>query len=358
MSINLLGLDKDQLACWIASKSEKRFRVKQLLSWIHQHYTDDFSEMTDISKVFRNVLAEEAVVRAPEMVSEQISTDGTIKWAMKVEGGNAIETVFIPEEDRGTLCVSSQIGCIQACPFCVTGQQGFNRNLTTAEIVGQLWLANRLLYEPYVADRPVSNVVLMGMGEPLANVDAVISAVKLMIEDQAYGLSRRRVTVSTSGIIPGMDRLKAECPVSLAVSLHAPNDELRDHLVPINKKYPLKDLMAACVRYLDDAPKSVITFEYVMLSGVNDSLDHARELAALLRNIPCKINLIPFNSYPDSPFLSSNPSSMKPFSDFLIQKGFVTTIRKSRGDDIAAACGQLAGKVSSRQKIIRLSESS
>ena len=354
LGVNLLGMDREQLGAWVAQQGERPFRVKQLFAWMHQRFLDDFDQMTDISKAFRNVLSQKAHIKAPYVATEQISVDGTVKWAMSLEGGNVIESVFIPEDDRGTLCVSSQIGCIQSCAFCATGQQGFNRNLTTAEIVGQLWLANRLLPRPEGNERAVSNVVLMGMGEPLANLEAVIPAVKLMIEDCAYNLSRRRVTVSTSGVVPGIDRLKEECPVSLAVSLHAPDNGLRDQLIPINQKYPIELLMAACERYLENAPKSVITFEYVMLLNVNDSLEHAKKLVSLLSSIPCKINLISFNAYPGSSFASSDPERMRRFADYLIGKGFVTTIRKSRGDDISAACGQLAGQVVNRRKIVRL----
>jgi 23S rRNA (adenine2503-C2)-methyltransferase len=285
-------------------------------------------------------------VEAPQIVGDTAAADGTRKWLLKVDGANAVEAVFIPEASRGTLCVSSQAGCVLDCAFCSTGKQGFNRNLSTAEIVGQLWLANRLLE----GARPVTNVVMMGMGEPLLNLDNVIPALRLMLDDNAYGLSRRRVTVSTAGVIPGIDRLRDECPVALAVSLHAPNDALRDKLVPVNRKYPLSELVKACNRYLDKAPRDFITFEYVMLDGVNDSDEHARELVALAGKVKSKFNLIPFNPFPRSEFKRSPPERIRRFADILARAGLTATTRKTRGDDIAAACGQLAGDVADRTR--------
>ncbi|HYI87027.1 MAG TPA: 23S rRNA (adenine(2503)-C(2))-methyltransferase RlmN, partial [Burkholderiales bacterium] len=287
---------------------------------------------------------------APQIVGDTRAADGTRKWLLKVDGANAVEAVFIPETSRGTLCVSSQAGCVLDCAFCSTGKQGFNRNLATAEIIGQLWLANRLLKVDRQGERPVTNVVMMGMGEPLLNLDNVIPALRLMLDDNAYGLSRRRVTVSTAGVVPGIDRLRDECPVALAVSLHAPNDELRDRLVPVNRKYPLSELVKACNRYLDKAPRDFITFEYVMLDGVNDSDAHARELVALARRVRSKFNLIPFNPFPRSEFKRSSPERIRGFADILARAGLTATTRKTRGDDIAAACGQLAGDVADRTR--------
>jgi 23S rRNA (adenine2503-C2)-methyltransferase len=293
----------------------------------------------------REKLSVAAVIAPPRLISEQRSADGTRKWLLDVGVGNGVETVFIPDGDRGTLCVSTQVGCALECSFCSTGRQGFNRNLSVAEIVGQLWWANKALGCTPRNERVISNVVLMGMGEPLLNYDNTLSALSLMLDDFAYGLSRRRVTVSTSGIVPAMDRLREECPVALAVSLHAPNDTLRDQLVPINRKYPLRELMAACGRYVESAPRDFITFEYVMIDGVNDTLTHARELVALTRDVPCKFNLIPFNPFPQTDYRRSQTESIRRFADLLIQSDLVVTTRKTRGDDIDAACGQLAGKV-------------
>jgi 23S rRNA (adenine2503-C2)-methyltransferase len=305
--------------------------------------------MSDLAKGLRDKLSTAAVVQPPRVISDHTAADGTRKWLLSVGAGNGIETVFIPETHRGTLCISSQVGCALACSFCSTGRQGFNRNLTVAEIIGQLWWANKALTEEFesesMRERAVTNVVMMGMGEPLANFENVVAALDLMLDDNAYGLSRRRVTVSTSGLVPAMDRLRERCPVALAVSLHAPNDPLRDQLVPINKKYPIKELLAACERYLESAPRDFITFEYVMLDGVNDSVSHARELVHLVRHTPCKFNLIPFNPFPNSGYERSSPEAVARFRDVLVQAGLVTTVRKTRGDDIAAACGQLAGKV-------------
>ncbi|PKO85683.1 MAG: 23S rRNA (adenine(2503)-C(2))-methyltransferase RlmN [Betaproteobacteria bacterium HGW-Betaproteobacteria-12] len=342
---NLLDLDGDSLTAWFAAQGEKPFRARQVLRWIHRSGVADFDAMTDIAKSLRAKLKAKASVQPPTVVSDKLSDDGTRKFLIDVGNGNAVETVFIPEDDRGTLCVSTQAGCALDCAFCSTGKQGFNRNLTVAEIIGQVWQANQALGAVHGDERVISNVVLMGMGEPLANFENSVAALKLMLDDNAYGLSRRRVTVSTSGLVPVMDRLREECPVALAVSLHAPNDRLRDELVPINQKYPLVELMAACRRYLEKAPRDFITFEYVMLDGINDSDAHARELLALVKHVPCKFNLIPFNPFPGSPFKRSPAERVRRFADILMQAGIVTTTRKTRGDDIDAACGQLAGQV-------------
>ena len=348
---NLLDLDMAGLKAWLAQIGEKPFRANQLLRWIYQRGETDFSAMSDLARVFRERLPTLAEIRLPTIVSDKVSDDGTRKFLMDVGASNLIETVFIPETDRGTLCISTQVGCALDCSFCSTGKQGFNRNLTTAEIIGQLWLANRALGFDPAGDRIISNVVIMGMGEPLANFDALIPALNLMLDDHAYGLSRRRVTVSTSGIVPAMDRLREACPTALAVSLHAPNDALRDVLVPINQKYPLAELMAACKRYLEKAPRDFITFEYVMLDGVNDSFDHAKELLNLVKDVPCKFNLIPFNPFPNSGYETSRPDNIRRFRDVLMQAGYVVTTRKTRGDDIDAACGQLAGDVQDRTAV-------
>jgi 23S rRNA (adenine2503-C2)-methyltransferase len=350
MTVNLLGLDGRHLQEFCAALGEKPYRAKQLLRWIHGAGIDDFAAMTDVSKALREKLAEVATVAAPPIARDDTAPDGTRKWLLDVGTGNAIETVFIPEPGRGTLCISSQAGCALECSFCSTGRQGFNRNLSLAEIIGQLWLANRALGRGVTAQRPITNVVMMGMGEPLANFDNVVGAMQLMLDDSAYGLSRRRVTLSTSGLVPAIDRLRDACPVALAVSLHAPDDVLRDRLVPINRKYPIRTLLEACVRYLDKAPRDFVTFEYVMLAGVNDSVDQARRLAALLETVPCKINLIPFNSFPDSGYVRSAPEAIARFRDALMRAGYTVTIRKTRGDDIDAACGQLAGEVQDRTR--------
>jgi len=353
MTINLLGLDQEALKTLCAGLGEKPFRARQLLRWIHHAGVDDFGAMTDMSKPLRERLAENAAIVSPRVLRDTTAADGTRKWLIDVGTGNAIDTVFIPETSRGTLCVSSQAGCALECSFCSTGRQGFNRNLTTEEIIGQLWLANRSLGRGVTEDRPISNVVMMGMGEPLANFDNVVAAIRLMLDDHAYGLSRRRVTLSTAGLVPGIDRLRNECPVSLAVSLHAPNDALRDELVPINRKYPIKELLAACLRYIEVAPRGYVMFEYVMLTGVNDSVTQARELAALVKSVPCKINLIPFNPFPGIDYQRSSPEAIDRFRDVLMQTGLIATVRKTRGDDIDAACGQLAGQVQDRTKRVR-----
>ena len=345
MTVNLLDFDAAGLTAFFAGIGEKPFRAKQVLRWMHRFGQSDFDAMTDIAKSLREKLKAMASVTPPAIVSDRLSDDGTRKFLFDVGGSNAVETVFIPEDDRGTLCISTQAGCALDCSFCSTGKQGFNRNLTVSEIIGQLWQANRALGADPKGDRIISNVVMMGMGEPLANFENTVTALRLMLDDNAYGLSRRRVTVSTSGLVPAMDRLGEECPVALAVSLHAPNDRLRDELVPINCKYPLHDLMSACQRYLEKAPRDFVTFEYVMLDGVNDSDTQAYELLELTRKVSCKFNLIPFNPFPGSPYLRSQAVRIKRFAEILIGAGVVTTTRKTRGDDIDAACGQLAGQV-------------
>jgi len=356
-SVNLLDLDAEGLVAYCDSLGEKAFRAKQLQRWIHQYNAADFDGMTDLAKSLREKLKGRATITMPAVVSDHVSADGTRKWLVDVGNGNAVETVFIPEETRGTLCVSSQAGCAVNCRFCSTGKQGFSRNLTTGEIIGQLRMAEFALRaasggaESGKGERVITNVVMMGMGEPLLNYDALVPALRLMLDDNAYGLSRRRVTVSTSGVVPMMDRLGADVPVALAVSLHAPNDALRDELVPLNKKYPLAELMAACRRYLTVAPRDFITFEYCMLDGVNDSETHARELLALTADVPCKFNLIPFNPFPESGLLRSKAERIKRFAQILIDAGVVTTVRKTRGDDIDAACGQLAGAVKDRTRV-------
>jgi 23S rRNA (adenine2503-C2)-methyltransferase len=350
MTQNLLNFDAQQLSAWFAEMGEKPFRARQVLRWVHKSGEADFDAMSDLALSLRGKLKETAFVQSPQVMREELSEDGTRKWLLDVGTGNAVETVFIPETDRATLCVSTQAGCALDCAFCSTGKQGFNRNLSTAEIIGQLWWANREVGRHANGNWPVTNVVMMGMGEPLLNFDNTVSALRLMLDDNAYGLSRRRVTVSTSGIVPAMDRLREECPVALAVSLHAPNDRLRDVLVPVNQKYPLRELMAACQRYLEKAPRDFITFEYVMLDGVNDSVEHARELLSLVRDVPCKFNLIPFNPFPQAPYARSSQGAVLRFRDVLMEADIVTTMRKERGGDIAAACGQLAGQVQDKTK--------
>jgi 23S rRNA (adenine2503-C2)-methyltransferase len=352
--INLLGFDLQGLIAYCESLGEKPFRARQLARWIHRRGASDFDAMSDLAKSLRGKLSGVAQVRAPEVIRDSTSADGTRKWLLDVGQGNAIETVFIPEDDRGTLCISTQAGCAMNCLFCSTGRQGFNRNLTTAEIVGQLWLAEHALRASLGVqdenDRVITNVVMMGMGEPLQNLDAVVPALRLMLDDHAYGLSRRRVTVSTSGLTRQIDKLAQLVPVALAVSLHAPNDALRDELVPLNRKHPLADLMAACQRYLAVAPRDFITFEYVMLAGRNDADAHADELIELVRDVPCKFNLIPFNPFPGSGLERPSTERVRAFAQRLSDAGIVTTIRKTRGDDIDAACGQLAGEVQDRTR--------
>ncbi len=360
-AVNLLDFDLDGLAAYCDGLGEKRFRAQQLLRWLHQKGEPDFSRMSDLARSLRDKLTGVAMVQAPRLISEQASADGTLKWLFDVGQGNAVETVFIPENERGTLCVSSQAGCAVGCRFCATGHQGFSRNLSTAEIVGQLWFAERRLRERLQlsdGDRAISNVVMMGMGEPLQNYAALLPALRVMLDDHAYGLSRRRVTVSTSGVVPMIDRLRDDCPVALAVSLHAPNDALRNELVPLNRKYPLHELLQACTRYLDAAPRDFITLEYCMLHEVNDTPELARQLVRLVRGLEgdspalrCKLNLIPFNPFPESGLARSTPQRVAAFADALRDAGVVTTVRKTRGDDIAAACGQLAGEVQDRTQV-------
>ena len=351
-AVNLLEFDLQGLAAFCEQLGEKRFRATQLFRWIHQRGASDFSQMTDLAKSLRDKLAGVGTVVPLKVASEQTASDGTIKWLFDVGAGDAVETVFIPEANRGTLCISSQAGCAVGCRFCATGHQGFSRNLNTAEIVAQLWFAEhelrRRLNTPD-GERVITNVVMMGMGEPLQNYAALLPALKVMLDDHAYGLSRRRVTVSTSGVVPMIDRLRDDCPVALAVSLHAPNDALRNELVPLNKKYPLDELLSACNRYLDKAPRDFITFEYCMLDGVNDTPAHAEQLVALVKHrISCKFNLIPFNPFPASGLTRSSNERVSAFARVLQNAGLVTTVRKTRGDDIAAACGQLAGEVQDR----------
>ena len=354
---NLLDLAPDALTGYFADRGEKPFHARQVSRWIHQRFVADFGAMSDLPRALRERFMAEAVVQGPTVVRDTTAADGTRKWLLDAGNGNAVESVYIPEDDRGTLCISSQAGCALDCEFCATGRQGFNRNLTTAEIIGQLWHANRMLIAdgatgPWIEHGrpPITNVVMMGMGEPLANFDNVVPALELMLDDNAYGLSRRRVTLSTSGLVPVIDRLRDACPVALAVSLHAPNDALRDRLVPINRKHPLADLMAACLRYLERAPRDFVTFEYVMLDGVNDQPQHAAELIALTRDVPCKFNLIPFNPFPGTEFAVTPRARIVDFQKALQDAGRVATIRKTRGDDIDAACGQLAGQVQDRTK--------
>lgn len=341
---NLLDLDKNKMESFFAEIGEKSFRASQVFKWIHQVGSAEFEEMTNLSKNLRNKLSEIAEIRVPEIIHSHASSDGTHKWLLKLFCGNSIETVFIPEAKRGTLCVSSQVGCALNCSFCSTGKQGFNRNLSVAEIIGQVWIANTELAKQN-NDVKITNVVMMGMGEPLLNFEPVVSAMSIMMDDNSYGLSKRRVTLSTSGIVPEMYKLREVSDVSLAVSLHAPNDELRNILVPVNKKYPIAELMQACKDYFADETRRVVTFEYVMLQGVNDSLQHAEQLADLIKDVPCKINLIPFNPFPMTQYKRSSNNAINLFRDYLIGRGVNTITRKTRGDDIDAACGQLAGKV-------------
>ena len=354
--INLLNFDLDGLVDWCAQLGEKRFRAVQLFRWIHQKGVSDFAAMSDLAQSLRSKLTQQATVQALPVITQHISADGTIKWLFDVGDGNAIESVFIPETDRGTLCVSSQAGCAVGCRFCSTGHQGFSRNLTTGEITAQLWFAEHFLRTHLnTPERVISNVVMMGMGEPLQNYTALIPALKTMLDDHAYGLSRRRVTVSTSGVVPRIDRLAQDCPVALAVSLHASNDALRSALIPLNLKYPLAELLDSCQRYLAYAPRDFITFEYCMLDSINDQPEHARELVQLVQSAQrgawCKFNLIPFNPFPESGLKRSPQAAVEQFASILTAAGIVTTIRKTRGDDIDAACGQLAGDVKDRTRV-------
>ncbi len=349
--INLLGLTRQDMEAFFAEMGEKAFRASQVMKWIYQFGVDDFDAMTNLSKALRERLKEVAEIRLPEVVQDMPSSDGTRKWLLKVDEVNHIEMVYIPEAERSTLCVSSQVGCTLACSFCSTARQGFNRNLSAAEIVGQVALATRIIGLPEnKGERVITNVVMMGMGEPLLNLDNVVKAMDLMQDDLAFGISKRRVTLSTAGVVPGIDELREQSDVSLAVSLHAPNDALRDELVPINKKYPIKELMAACKRYVAGKPHRRVTFEYVMLAGVNDSLEHARELVKILRGVPAKVNLIPFNPFPGAPYECSSLDAINAFREVIMQAGIITVTRKTRGEDIAAACGQLAGKVKDRTR--------
>ncbi|MDP1672929.1 MAG: 23S rRNA (adenine(2503)-C(2))-methyltransferase RlmN [Burkholderiales bacterium] len=365
MSLNLLGLDRGQFEALCAEMGEKPFRARQMMRWIHQAGVGDIGAMTDVSRLFRERIRASASIAAPGVLRDTTAPDGTRKWLFDVGTGNAIESVFIPEGDsddgaagdelsgrryRGTLCVSSQAGCALECSFCSTGRQGFNRNLTAAEIIGQLWHSSRSLAAGMGMERPITNVVMMGMGEPLANFDNVVTAMRLMLDDHAYGISRRRLTLSTSGLVPAIDRLREACPVALAVSLHAPNDALRDELVPINRKYPIRELLDACLRYIEKAPRDFVTFEYVMLAGINDSVAQARELVRTVKPVPCKINLIPFNPFPGSGYERSGNEAVAAFRDVLMQSGLTTTVRKTRGDSIDAACGQLAGRVQDKTR--------
>ena len=353
---NLLEFNLKELTKYIASYGHKPYRAKQLLKWIYKTGQKDFNLMTDLAKPFREELSEIAKIQTPHIQLDHLSSDGTRKWLLDVGTKNGIETVFIPEKDRGTLCISSQVGCALECTFCSTGRQGFNRNLTSGEIISQLWVANNLLRQQKnyqnskKNDRIITNVVMMGMGEPLTNYKHVVHALEMMLDDNVYGLSRRKVTLSTSGLVPAIDNLREDCPVSLAISLHAPNNELRDEIVPINKKYPLEALMNACRKYVVKAPRDFVTFEYVMLKGVNDSVAQAKLLVNLVKEVPCKFNLIPFNPFSDSGYLCSNKEAIQLFKKVLTDAGLLVTIRKTRGDDIDAACGQLAGKVQDKTK--------
>ena len=350
--LNLLNLTRDEMVKFFEEIGEKPFRAPQVVKWIHQFGVDDFDKMTNISKSLRAKLKETTEIKGPEIITEQISDDGTIKWALRTQDGQAVETVFIPDGERGTLCVSSQVGCVVDCAFCSTAQQGFNRDMSTAEIIGQVWFAaNRLGSIKTTGERKVTNVVMMGMGEPLLNFNNVVNAMELMMDDFAYGLSKRRVTLSTSGVIPGLEKLKGRIDVALALSLHAANNDLRSELVPLNRKYPIEKLLPVVKDYIRDSKASKkVTIEYVMLKGVNDTPAHARELAKLLQDLPSKINLIPFNPFPKTRFETSSQADIDKFGEILLKKGFVVVTRRTRGDDIDAACGQLVGKVADRTK--------
>ena len=351
--VNLLGLSRKKMEEYFLSIGEKKFRAEQILKWVHHNRVDNFDEMTNISKVLREKLKRTAEIRGPEIVSTQISEDGTVKWVIRVTSGSCVETVYIPEGNRGTLCVSSQAGCSLDCSFCSTGKQGFNSDLTVAEIIGQVWVAARHFNNvPAKMDRSITNVVMMGMGEPLMNFDNVVDAMSLMMDDLGYGLSKRRVTLSTSGVVPALRKLSEVTDVSLAVSLHAPNDELRNVLVPINRKYPLKELLEAIHLYMDNLSDRarVVTIEYTMLAGVNDQLEHAEQLVKLLKNTPCKMNLIPFNPFPHSGYDRPSGNAVRRFQEYLQKAGMNTTVRKTRGDDIDAACGQLVGNINDKTR--------
>lgn len=348
--VNLLDLTLPELEVYFEQIGEKKFRARQVFRWMHIMGCASFDEMTDIAKSLRAKLHELACIKVPSLVSETIASDGVYKWALAVGDGNKIETVFIPELGRGTLCVSSQVGCALECQFCSTGRQGFNRNLTPGEIAGQLWWANKRLGHDPKGEKLITNVVMMGMGEPLANYDNVIKAMQIMLDDNAYNLSRKKLTLSTSGIVPALDKLARDCPVALAISLHAPNDEVRSKIIPLNDKYPIQALLDSCHRYLANSPKDYITLEYVMLKDINDSLEQAHELSILIKDLPCKVNLIPFNPFPNSGFDSSSRNQIHRFQKVLQQDGIITTIRKTRGEDIDAACGQLVGNVNDKTK--------
>jgi len=352
---NLLNLDAVQMREWFTARGEKPFRVSQMMKWLYQRGVHDFDQMTDLSKTLRTTLNEQAEIRLPEIAVDQASSDGTHKWLLRLEDGNCIETVFIPEGERGTLCVSSQVGCILNCSFCSTAQQGFNRNLTTAEIIGQVLLASIQLgqFEGPRNHRAVTNVVMMGMGEPLLNYDNVVPALHLMMDDEAFGLSKRRVTVSSAGVVPALDRLAQDCDVALAISLHATENELRNELVPLNKKYPIEALLDACRRYADRERRLSITFEYVMLDGINDQPRHAKQLIRLLKGIPAKVNLIPFNPFPNSSYKRSSPEAIERFQKIIAASELTAFVRRPRGDDIDAACGQLAGQVADKTRRTR-----
>ncbi len=349
--INLFGLDRNALRAVFAARGEKPFRADQVMQWIYRRGLADFDGMTNIAKDLRERMKQWFTIETPELVTEQTSKDGTRKWVLRLDGGNAVETVYIPETDRGTLCISSQVGCAMDCSFCSTGKQGFNRNMATSEIIAQVWFAARTLGSDFQNERVISNVVFMGMGEPMANYQAVVNAIRILLDDFGFGLSKRRVTVSTSGLVPFMDRLREDVDVALAVSLHAPNDQLRDELVPINRKYPIRELMDACRRYTEGKErKAHIVYEYVMLDGINDSPSHARQLATLLGDLPAKVNLIPFNPFPNAGYKRSPSERIRDFAEYLRSRGIVCTTRKTRGDDIDAACGQLVGEVANKQK--------
>jgi 23S rRNA (adenine2503-C2)-methyltransferase len=348
--INLMGYDEGGLRAFFESIGDKPFRAQQLLKWIYHQNVTDFAEMTNLSLDLRRRLSVIAAVEPPRVLSEQVSEDGTVKWLMGFGGGNAVETVFIPEPNRGTLCISSQVGCALNCTFCSTGAQGFNRNLSTSEIIGQVWQAARALGHERNGRRRITNVVLMGMGEPLLNFDAVVPALSLLRDDLGYGMAAKRVTLSTAGLVPGIDRLRERIDVALAVSLHAPDDELREQLVPLNRKYPIAELMRACADYVSDKHKRTVTFEYTLIDGVNDHPDHARKLVKLLRRLPSKLNLIPFNPFPGTAYRCSPESRIREFQSIVMEGGLIATVRKTRGDDIDAACGQLVGKVLDRTR--------
>lgn len=347
---NLLNLNRADMEVFFSEIGEKAFRATQVLKWLHQYGVDNFDAMTNLSKALRDKLKEVAEIRAPEVVIDQAAADGTHKWLLRLDSGNSVETVFIPGKNRGTLCVSSQVGCALECSFCSTGQQGFNRNLSVAEIIGQVWVANKAMGRDPKGERIISNVVFMGMGEPLLNFDNVVKSVDLMMDDLAYGLSKRRVTVSTSGVVPALGRLKEVSDVALALSLHAPTDELRNQLVPLNKKYPIREVLDACKHYISGDTRRKVTIEYVMLDGVNDSPEQARALVKVLQGVPSKVNLIPFNPFPNTQYRRSTDAAIERFGDILHKGGLITVTRRTRGDDIDAACGQLVGEVMDRTK--------